>query len=168
MKRHYSILALITVVMFASLSCSKTGKKEIMTPADKAKESINTWMVSNKAEYPDYKSIEFGALTPRYQRTSRAYQLSNLMEQEKAKPTPNQGTLDSLDRLLNSNKGEFLGYTITHKYQTKTLAGEMLESENLFFLDSLFRIITILNADAYDQIMDEKLIFRQEIADTLH
>jgi len=32
----------------------------------------------------------------------------------------------------------------------------------------LYRIITILNSDAYDQIMDEKLIFRQELTDSLN
>ena len=166
MKSNFTIIgiAVSAVIIFA---CNTVSKKDNASPSDKAKESINGWMASKTNDYPNYKSVRFGELTPRYQRNSRTYQLYNLIEEEKAKSIPNQQTVDSLQRLLNSNKGEFLGYTIIHYYQTKSVAGEIIENENLFFLDSLFRIITILNADAYDQIMDEKLIFRQELQDSL-
>lgn len=166
MKVNFSILITAILSIVVLTSCSKSSKPDQKTPTDKAKENINGWMMSKTSEYPSYKSIGFGELTPRYQKSNRTYQLYNLIEQEKAKSTPNKNTIDSLENLLNSNKGEFLGYTITHKYYIKSIAGETIENENLFFLDSLFRIITILNADAYDQIMDEKLIFRQEATDS--
>lgn len=167
MKRNFSLLVLATISLAIIVACNKTSKKEEKSSTEKATESINGWMVSKTNEYPNYKAIEYGELTPRYQESNRTYQLYNLIEEEKSKQNPNTNTIDSLENLLNSNKGEFLGYTMIHKYQTKSVAGELIENENLFFLDSLFRIITILNADAYDQIMDEKLIFRQELSDTL-
>lgn len=163
MKRNISLLIVALLSIFIVFSCNKSSKKEEKSHTEKATESISGWMVSKTNEYPDYKSVEFGELTPRFQKSNRTYQLYNLIEEEKSKETPNQKTIDSLETLLNSNMGEFLGYTIIHKYNTKSVAGETILNENLFFLDSLFRIITILNADAYDQIMDEKLIFRQEI-----
>lgn len=167
MKRNFSLLAFVIVCVAVFVACNKSSKKEEKTSKEKATESINGWMVSKTNEYPSYKALEYGELTPRYQKSNRTYQLYNLIEEEKSKQNPNKNAIDSLENLLNSNKGEFLGYTIIHKYQTKSVAGEIIENENLFFLDSLFRIITILNADAYDQIMDEKLIFRQELSDTL-
>lgn len=165
MKRCMLVLSVVyTVLLFTSCKASKTEEEK--SPTVKAEESINNWMGTKTTDYPAYKSVSFGDLTPRYQKSNRTYQLHTLIEIEKSKQNPNQNTLDSLENLLNSNRGEFLGYTIVHKYQTESVAGEIIENENLFFLDSLFRIITILNADAYDQIMDEKLIFRQEEADT--
>ncbi|MGE0077379.1 MAG: hypothetical protein AB7S48_05920 [Bacteroidales bacterium] len=167
MKRSFSILIIALVSATVIISCNKSSKNGNKTSTAKAQESINAWMVSKINEYPNYKPVGFGELTPRYQKSNRTYQLYNLIEEEKSKSTPNKKTIDSLENLLNSNKGEFLGYTIMHKYQTKSMAGETVENENLFFLDSLYRIITILNSDAYDQIMDEKLIFRQELTDSL-
>ncbi len=167
MKRNISLLVVALLSVFIVISCNKSSKNDKKSNTEKAKESINGWMINKTSEYPNYKSVEFGELTPRFQKSNRTYQLYNLIEEEKSKATPNQNTIDSLETLLNSNMGEFLGYTMIHKYNTKSIAGEVIENENLFFLDSLFRIITILNADAYDQIMDEKLIFRQEMIDSL-
>lgn len=165
MKRN--ILVLLASALIGLSACNTSSKKSEATPSDKAKESIDKWMGSKPSEYPNYKPVDFGELTPRYQRSNKTYHLYNLIEEEKAKANPSQERLDSLSDLLDQNKGEFLGYTILHKYLIKNNTGEIIENENLFFLDSVFRIITILNADAYDQIMNEKLIFRQELPDTL-
>lgn len=165
MKKN--ILVLLVLGVIGLLACNTSSQKNEATPTDKAQKSIDNWMASKPTEYPNYKAIDFGELTPRYQRSNKTYHLYNLIEEEKAKSNPSQEKLDSLSNLLEQNKGEFLGYTILHKYLIKNNTGEIIESENLFFLDSVFRIITILNADAYDQIMNEKLIFRQELPDTL-
>ncbi len=163
-SKHYIPLALMLLVAVISCKSNKTGEQ---SPSDKAQENIRAWLASKPIDYPGYNPVAFGELTSRYQQSNRTFQLNNLIEAEKSKPQPNPTSIDSLENLLKMNKGEFLGYTILHKYTTQSVAGETVENENLFFLDSLFRIITILNADAYDQIMDEKLIFRQESVDTL-
>jgi hypothetical protein len=81
---------------------------------------------------------------------------------EKAKPKVNKHTLDSLKTLLEKNKGILMGYTIIHKYQTKSAMGEVAKHEELVFLDSTFQVATILDPDAYDMILDQKIIFRPD------
>ena len=161
------IQSLTQVVFSAALifisSCTVSEKKEITsTPQSKAEESILSWMDYNKEEYPKYKPLGFGEVTARFERTDRTIQLNDLIEVEKAKPNASQQKLDSLKDLLAKNKGLFLGYIIKHKYETTSIAGEVFKDEKLFFLDTSFRVLTILNPDAFDMILDEKLIFRPD------
>jgi len=157
------LLALGAISAIILSSCNDPSNKKISeTPLVKAKESIFKWMDNNQKEYPKYQSVEFGEITARYERTERTAQLNDLIEQERVKPEVNQQKLDSLIDLLTKNKGLLLGYTLQHKYKTTTDAGEIIDHESLFFLDSSFRVATILNPDAYDMILDEKLIFRPD------
>lgn len=159
--RYLQTIGIITLLTISS--CNAPNKKDIsVTPQEKAKESILKWMNSNAEEYPKYQPLEFGEITARYERTDRSAQLVDLIETEKAKPKINKHKLDSLKTLMEKNKGLLLGYTLQHKYQTTSNAGELLKDEKLFFLDTSFHVLTILNLDAYDMILDQKLIFKPD------
>ncbi|MHC1705682.1 MAG: hypothetical protein AB9846_17405 [Tenuifilaceae bacterium] len=164
MKKFSLNYLLVSGILTAAvlLSCNVSNKEKNETPLLKAKDSIYKWMDDNKDEYPNYQPVEFGEITARYERTDRTAQLHDLIELEKANTELNQHKLDSLLSLLAKNKGLLLGYTLNHRYKTTSEMGEILEHENLFFLDSSFRVATILNPDAYDMILDEKLIFRPD------
>lgn len=158
-----SFLIISSMLIFINYSCSVKEKQDKKPSLElKASESITNWMTDNPDEYPMYKSLAFGELTPRYERTDRTLQLNDLIENEKSKEVVNQKKLDSLLNLLESNKGLLMGYTILHKYQITNVAGETIENECLFFLDSTFRIASILNPDSYDLILDPKIIFRPD------
>jgi len=172
MKKIFSLTTIILLgLLIVLLNACKSN--EIKTTADEklllAKESIAYWVENNADEYPYYKLVEFGDVTPRYLRTDRTIQLNDLIAQEQAKAEVDQKKLDSLNNLLESNKGLLMGYTIIHKYQTTNLAGEVLNNELLFFLDSTFRVASILDPEAFDLSLDPKSLFEfeQETKDSL-
>ncbi|HPD94668.1 MAG TPA: hypothetical protein PLA24_02140 [Tenuifilaceae bacterium] len=164
MLKRIITINLTCICAIVLLSCGHNSQNN--SPEEKVKTNITNWIKSRPSEYNEYQPINFGPLTARYRKDSRTIQLYSLLEDEKNKTNPNQDIIDSLQNLLKKTPGTLLGYTITHKYQTKNVAGETITSENLFFLDSLYRIVTILNEDAYDQIMDEELFFRPEKSDS--
>ncbi|MBN1988529.1 MAG: hypothetical protein JW783_03945 [Bacteroidales bacterium] len=164
MKKIDRILTLAIVLLSFFSSCNISSKKEQDTPQSKAEQSITLWMESSIDEHPKYKPLGFSEVTPRYERTDRTLQLTNLIEEERAK-NESSPKLDSLKSLLENNKGLLLGYTILHRYSTTGIDGEVTIKEDLFFLDSTFRVATILNPDAFDQILNEKLLFRPDSMD---
>ena len=166
MKESSKALLLILglPILVFQLSCKNVEKKhrpaDITILQEKAKVSINNWVRKHPEEFVKYKPIAFEGLTARYERTELTHYLSDKVEEEMAKPIINKHKVDSLKTLLENNKGILMGYTILHKYHTKNIAGEILKHEDLVFLDTTFHVATILNPDAYDMIMDLKLIFK--------
>jgi hypothetical protein len=158
------ILLIGLALIILQLSCSEEKKKNIATLSlqEKAKVSINNWVRKHPEEYKKYRPISFEEFTVRYERTELTHYLSDKIEFEQAKPVINKHRLDSLKALLDKNKGLLMGYTIIHKYQTKNVAGETIKQEELVFLDSVFHVATILSPDAYDMILDQKIIFRPD------
>lgn len=166
-KKLLLILFGLPILAF-QLSCSNASSVADKKPVsiallqEKAKVSINSWVRKHPEDFVKYKPIAFEDFTARYERTELTHYLSDRIEEEKAKSAINQHRLDSLKALLDKNKGILMGYTIVHKYQTKNLAGEVLKHEDLVFLDTTFHVATILSPDAYDMILDLKLIFKQD------
>lgn len=158
------LIALGASMLLIQLSCSTNTEKEVdkSTLQEKAKVSINNWVRKHPEEYKKYKPISFEDFTVRYEKTELTHYLSDKIEEEQAKPTVNKHALDSLKKLLENNKGLLMGYTIIHKYHTKSITGEVVDHKDLVFLDSTFRIATILEPDAYDMILDQKIIFRPD------
>lgn len=162
-RQIIALLSCLAGIMMALCYCGSPSKEvNVTTNQAKAQESITRWMNSNLEEYPKYTPVQFGELTPRYEKTDRTFQLNDLIEQEQTKNPLNQKKLDSLKTLLDGNRGLLLGYTVLHKYRTTNLAGETKNNESLFFLDTSFRVATILNPEAFDLILDEKIIFRPD------
>ena len=69
-----------------STSCQRDKRKETkpITKQQIAEDAIKTWMINSK-EYPQYKPIVFGDITPRYEKSSRTLQLSVEIGDEEAK-----------------------------------------------------------------------------------
>lgn len=151
----------------ALAACKQEGKKQAATTSQVVQQSISTWIENRKDEYPGYSPIEFGELTPRYRFNSRTHSIEVALNDELLKQKPNPNTIDSLKRLLNENSNDFLGYTIVHKFTTKGIDGEVKTQEKLFFIDSHYRVITVLNSDAWDLIMDKELFFKPETPDSI-
>lgn len=157
----------IVLLVFASiliLSCKEAKKSDSkleVTPQQKAEDAIKSWMLTSN-EHPHYKPIVFGDVTPRYERTDRSLQLSMQVDEEKAKNPDGSSKLDSLQNLLNQNQGNLLGYIVLHKYNTTNMAGETFSLENLFFLDTAFRVASVLNPESFDMILNEKPFFRPD------
>jgi len=155
-------------ILAIQLSCSNVANEAEKKPVkitllqEKAKVSINSWVRKHPEDFKKYKPIAFEDFTARYERTELTHYLSDKIEAENAKLVINQHKVDSLKALLDKNKGILMGYTILHKYQTKNLAGEVLKHEDLVFLDTTFHVATVLNPDAYDMILDLKLIFKPD------
>jgi len=166
-KFYTLVLVAVMTVAGLQVSCRQVKPDNEKSAADKAKENVVSWMSSMQSEYPDYHSVEFGELTPRYNKNNITFHLYNLVEQERSKLSPSKKVIDSLENLLKENPGELLGYSITHKYNVKDISGETRQVESLLLLDTLLRVITVLDADAYDQIMDEELFFRPESKDSV-
>ncbi len=157
MKKTLAIL----LIFIGSWACKQTPKSE-NEKVDKQKFAINAiekWMLEN-SEYPSYKPIQFGDLNPRYERTPRSIQLEGLIESELAQHPQGSEKLDSLRNLQTKNMGNLLGYILLHKYETTSNAGEKKVNESLFFLDTALRIATVLNPEAFDQILIERHVFR--------
>ncbi len=163
LKMIFALLIGLAVIV----SCKQETKKQAATTDEIVQQSIKSWMENRKEEYPNYVPLEFGELTPRYRFNSRTHSIEIALNTEKSKDNPNQNTLDSLKRLLNENSTDFLGYTITHQFTTKGIDGEVKKDEKLFFIDPQNRVITVLNSDAWDLIMDKELFFRPESPDSV-
>lgn len=166
---NLKLLLLVGLPILAlQLSCSNVEKPkkpvDISVLQEKAKVSINNWVRKHPEDFVKYKPIAFEDFTARYERTELTHYLSDKLEEEKAKPAINQHKIDSLNQLVEKNKGILMGYTILHKYQTKSINGEIIKHQDLVFLDTNFHVATILDPDAYDMIMDLKLIFKPDSA----
>ena len=162
--KQIQLIALGTSLLLIQLSCTNVSEKKVDKSSlkEKAKVSINNWVRKNPEDYRKYKPLSFEDFTARYERTELTHYLSDKIEAEQAKPVINKHALDSLKVLLEENKGLLMGYTIIHKYQTVNIAGEVVKHEDLVFLDTAFRVATILNPDAYDMILDQKIVFRPD------
>jgi hypothetical protein len=153
---------IVSLMILAVVSCKGPQKPEegfVPTKQQKAEDAIKSWMLKSN-EYPYYKPIVFGELTPRYERTDRVFQISMLVQEEMAKSPEGSARLDSLKNLQNQDQGNLLGYIILHKYSTKNMAGEIINNENLFFLDSSFRVASVLNPESFDMILNEKPFYK--------
>jgi hypothetical protein len=165
MKAKKSFLVILCLLIISGLFSCKGPKQDsnefTPTKQQKAEDAIKSWMFENN-EYPHYKPIVFGDINARYERSDRTLQLMTMIEQEEAlsKEEGNTEKLDSLKTLLNSNLGELLGYIMLHKFQSADLAGEPLEMECLFFLDTTFRVASVLSPESFDLILTEKVFFR--------
>lgn len=129
------------------------------TKQDRAVSAIEKWMQGN-TDYEGYKSIEFGELNPRFERTARSMQVESLIEEELAINPNGSEKLDSLKNIQQNNMGNLMGYMVLHKYETSNNAGEKFVNESLFFLDTVFRVATVLNPEAFEQILIERHVFR--------
>jgi hypothetical protein len=87
-------------------------------------------------------------------------QLESLIYEEIALNPNGSEKLDSLKNIQQNNMGNLMGYIILHKYETSNIAGEKFANESLFFLDTVFRVATVLNPEAFDQILIERHVFR--------
>jgi len=133
------------------------------TKQQRAEDTIKSWMFENN-EYPHYKPIVFGEINARYERHDRTFQLMSMIEREEAagKDDGSTDVRDSLKVLLEENLGELLGYTMLHKFNMDNLAGDMVEMECLFLLDTTFRVASVLKPEEFDLILTEKVFYRVE------
>lgn len=163
-----SFLFLIAVALSLNSCKGPEGSDKVFLPTkqQKAEDAVKSWMQNSK-EYPYYKPVVFGDLSPRYEKTDRTIQLSIQITEEEAlsQELGNTQKLDSLKNLLEQNKGNLLGYIIPHKFQETNLAGETLNRELLFFLDTSFRVASALTPESFDFILDEKVFFRPDSAE---
>lgn len=152
----------VLFVLIALVSCTQKPKDEQQnknTKQDLAVSAIEKWMQGN-SDYEGYKPIEFGEINPRFERTPRSMQVESLIEVELAINPDGSEKLDSLKNIQLNNMGNLMGYIILHKYETSNIAGEKFVNESLFFLDTTFRVATVLNPEAFDQILIERHVFR--------
>jgi hypothetical protein len=152
----------VLLVLIAIASCNQKPKDEQQsknTKQDLAVSAIEKWMQGN-TDYEGYKPIEFGEINPRFERTARSMQLESLIYEEIALNPNGSEKLDSLKNIQQNNMGNLMGYIILHKYETSNIAGEKFANESLFFLDTVFRVATVLNPEAFDQILIERHVFR--------
>ncbi len=160
-----AIVLVILSLLVVSIVCCKSPKKQgetfTQSKQQKAEDAIKNWMLNSK-DYPHYKPIVFGDVAPRYEKTNRTLQLSIQIgeEEERSKETGNTQKLDSLLTIMEQHKGELLGYIIAHKFQETNLAGEKINRELLFFIDTSFRVASALTPESFDFILDEKVFFR--------
>ncbi len=158
---------LITIIFALSIvGCKGPQPSEnefTATKQQKAEEAIKSWMQNSK-DYAYYKPVVFGDLSPRYEKTDLTLQLSIEIGEEEviSKETGNTQKLDSLRNLMEKYKGNLLGYILPHKFQETNLAGETLNRELLFFLDTTFRVASALTPESFDYILDEKVFFRPD------
>ncbi|HNV81655.1 MAG TPA: hypothetical protein PLO02_07990 [Tenuifilaceae bacterium] len=167
MKSKRTSIALLCLVTVFGFSFCKGPVKENgefrPSKQQRAEDAIKSWMFENY-EYPDYKPIVFGQVNARYERSERTLQLMTMIEKKENEDGGKGHTaeVDSLKTLLEQNLGELLGYTILHKFSITNLAGEPVETECLFLLDTLFRVASVLNPEEFDLILTEKVFYRVE------
>jgi hypothetical protein len=151
----------ILIILLATWSCKQSPheKQAQDTKQATAVKAIEKWMQGN-SDYEVYKPLEFGEVNPRFERTARSMQIEGFIEEEFALHPEGSKKLDSLKSLKMRNMGNLMGYIVLHKYETSNIAGEKLQNESLFFLDTAFRVATVLKPDAFDQILIERHIFR--------
>ncbi|HOP05352.1 MAG TPA: hypothetical protein PL017_13120 [Tenuifilaceae bacterium] len=152
------VLAFLTMLAF---SCKEVKKEGCFTPTkqQRAEDAIKNWMLKSN-DHPHYAPVVFGDVTPRFEQTNRSFQLSMLIAEEESLNPDGSAKLDSLKMLQNENPGNLLGYIVLHKYTTKNIAGETISNENLFFLDTAFRVASVLNPESFDMILNEKTFYR--------
>ena len=160
-------ITLLSVLVLSMPSC-KNKPLEVKIPQTKqeiAEDTIKIWMIRSN-EYPHYKPIVFGDLTPHYYKSSSTLQLSIQIadEIEASNLSEDKHTLDSLYAEIAKYKGDFLGYLIPHKFQETNIAGETINCELLFFLDTTLRITSALPPESFDYILDERVFFRPDSA----
>lgn len=163
-KTTFALLATTLMFIVSCQRVAETSNKNI-TKQQIAEDAIKNWMISGQ-EYPHYKPIVFGDLTPRYEKSASTLNLSILIgeEEDKSDEERNVQRLDSLRNELNKHTGYLLGYIIPHKFQEKNIAGETLTQELLFFLDTALRIASAISPESFDYILDEKVFFRLDSA----
>jgi hypothetical protein len=166
---RHTFCAIFTLLLLASCTNNNEKSQEenfVPTPQQQAEDAIKTWMFNNP-EYSQYKPIVFGDLTPRFDRNSRTLQLSIQIGEEEAvsKETGEKDRLDSLKRIMYKNKSDMLGFIILHKFQEINLAGEIEVKERLFFLDTAFRVATVLTPESFDYILNERVFYRLDTID---
>lgn len=151
---------LLIVMLLAGCNTQKSEDTQPLTKQQRAEDAIKEWMFKSN-EYPHYKPIVFGDLTPRYERSNRTLQLLIQIGEEEArsKETGNTERLDSLRAIMERNKGNLLGYILPHKFQEKNLGGETLNQELLFFLDTSLRVASVMEPESFDHILDETVFY---------
>lgn len=158
-------LILLSALVLSMPNCkNKPAEVKILrTKQEIAEDNIKTWMIKSN-EYPHYKPIVFGDLNPHYYKSSKTLHLSIEIadEVEASKLSANKHTLDSLYTEISKYKGDFLGYLIPHKFQETNIAGETINLELLFFLDTTLRITSALPPESFDYILDERVFFRPD------
>jgi len=159
-----SFFSLSAILVFAVLSCKGPQQEESKftpTKQQKAEDAIKGWMFENN-EYPHYKPIVFGDINARYEKSDRTLQIMTMIDEAEAegKESGNTERVDSLRKILDKNLGNLLGYILLHKFQSINLAGEIVTIEYLFFLDSTFRVASVLSPESFDMIMTEKVFYQ--------
>lgn len=157
-----SASTIVCLLLLAAFSCKNPQKfddKFVPSKQQRAEDAIKGWMLKNN-ENPHYKPIVFGDITPRYERTDRTFQLATLVEEELVRSPQGSQKLDSLKNLQSQDKGNLLGYIVLHKYSTTNMAGETFNIENLFFLDTAYRVASVLNPESFDMILNERPFYR--------
>jgi hypothetical protein len=164
MRPKVIIYSLYLIVLVFAVSCKGPKTKEnehVFSKQEIAEEAIRSWMHNSK-EHNHYKPVVFGDITPRYEKSNRTLQLSIQISEEEVRSitTGNPKKLDSLKNEIEKYRGDLLGYLIAHKFSERNLAGETLNKELLFFLDTALRVASVLSPESFDFIMDEKVFFR--------
>lgn len=154
-------LALSLLALTSGCHQDSSQSKSIISNQGKAEDAIKAWMQSSN-EYPKYKPIVFGELTPRYQQSSITLPLVHRLEMEKAKEKSeiNQRLIDSLEIEIERHQVVLLGYLLPHRYEKTNIAGEIFQEELLFFLDTSLRVASALSPESFDFILDERVFFQ--------
>jgi hypothetical protein len=161
-----NLLLALLLVLFSSCNGVRQPEQKapIVAKQEMAEEAVKAWMIKSN-EYPHYKPVVFGDLTPRYERSSRTLQLAIEIANEEAltATADNKHKLDSLKAEIAKYKADMLGYLLPHKFQEQNMAGEIINRELLFFLDTSLRVASALPPESFDYILDEKVFFRPDI-----
>lgn len=161
----YLHLAILLVFFYGCAGGDSQQVKEEREAAKQeiAEEAVKAWMIKSN-DYPHYKPVVFGDLTPRYEKSTRTLQLSIEIANEEAirNTADNKHKLDSLKAEIAKYKSDMLGYLLPHKFQEQNMAGEIINRELLFFLDTSLRVASALPPESFDYILDEKVFFRPD------
>jgi hypothetical protein len=163
-KHSILFLTAFTLILFGCNGVEKqVQQNKIVDKQEIAEEAVKTWMIQSN-EYPHYKPVVFGDLTPRYERSSRTLQLTIEIANEEAisKTNGNKQRLDSLKSEIAKYRNDLLGYLLPHKFQELNMAGETINRELLFFLDTTLKVASALPPESFDYILDEKVFFRPD------
>ena len=153
----------LSIVVACNTNSQPAQDDKVGTQQEIAEEAIKEWMIKTN-EYPHYKPVVFGDLTPRYEMSSRTLPISIEIanEEELSKTTGDTRKLDSLKAEIAKYKGDLLGYLLPHKFQEVNMAGETINRELLFFLDTTLNVASALPPESFDYILDEKVFFRPD------
>lgn len=160
-RTNLFLIALVAFVLLSGCRQKEQKPQQDISKQEMAEDIVRGWMLNSK-EYPHYKSIVFGDLTPRFEYSALTLPLT-LQIAEEGKKAPEERNLQLLDSLNSEwvkQRGKLLGYLLPHKFQQMNIAGEVLQHELLFFLDSTLRVASVLSSESFDYILDEKVFFR--------